>query len=167
MPGSVSSATASLVMHFSLSRAFEHSREYTVRANEEYALGESQRRAITSTSRKVWRLSKRLTPDEYDDLLAFYESVGGPMVPFYFYDGSERTPLWSWDETGASTTGGGPGGRAAGEHSERRAAAGAGSGSESGADGMTHRPAPFPAPQRHEVALLGHARKGPGRVRAR
>ena len=105
MPGSVSSATVSLVMPLSLSRAFEHSREYTVRANEEYALGESQRRAITSTSRKVWRLSKRLTPDEYDDLLAFYESVGGPMVPFYFYDGSERTPLWSWDETGASTTG--------------------------------------------------------------
>ena len=105
MPGSVSSATASLVMHFSLSRAFEHSREYTVRANEEYALGESQRRAITSTSRKAWRLSKRLTPDEYDALLAFYESVGGPMVPFYFYDGTETTPLWSWDATGVSTTG--------------------------------------------------------------
>ena len=105
MPGNVSSATASLVMPLSLSRAFEHSREYAVRANEEYALGESQRRAITSTSRKSWRLSKRLTPDEYDDLLAFYESVGGPMVPFYFYDGSERTPLWSWDATGVSTTG--------------------------------------------------------------
>lgn len=105
MPGSVSSATVSLVMPLSLSRLFEHSREYTVRANEEYALGESQRRAITSTSRKAWRLSKRLTPAEYDDLLAFYESVSGPMIPWLFYDGSERTPLWSWDATGVSTTG--------------------------------------------------------------
>lgn len=92
-------------MPYSLSRLFEHSRECTVRANEEYALGESQRRAITSTSRKAWRLSKRLTPAEYDDLLAFYESVSGPMIPWLFYDGSERTPTWSWDATGVSTTG--------------------------------------------------------------
>lgn len=92
-------------MPHSLSRLFEHSRDYAVRANEGYALGESQRRAITATSRKSWRLSKRLTPDEYDDLLTFYESVGGPMVPVLFYDGSERTPIWSWDATGVSTTG--------------------------------------------------------------
>ncbi len=103
MPGNVSSATSSTVMPLSLSRLFEHSREYTVRENE-YLNGESQRRAMTSTSRKYWRLSKRLTPTEYDALLAFFVARNGPVQPFYFYDGTETVTDWSWDATGVSTT---------------------------------------------------------------
>lgn len=104
MPGSVASATTSLVLPLSLSRAFSHSRLYTVRVNQ-YPNGESQRRSITTTSRKSWRLDKRLTPAEYDTLLAFYQSTHGPVLPFYFYDGTETSPLWSWDATGVATTG--------------------------------------------------------------
>lgn len=104
MPGNVSSATASTVMPLSLSQLFEHSREFSARENE-YPNGESQRRALTATSRKAWRLSKRLTPTEYDALLAFFVARKGPVQPFYFYDGTETVTDWTWDATGASTTG--------------------------------------------------------------
>lgn len=104
MPGSVASATSALVLPLSLSRTFSHSRAYTVRIND-YLNGESQRRAVTTTSRKSWRQDKRLTPAEYDTLLAFYQSTRGPVLPFYFYDGTETSPLWSWDATGVATTG--------------------------------------------------------------
>lgn len=104
MPGNVSSATTTLVLPLSLSRAFAHSRNYTLRTNE-YPLAFSQRRVITTTSRKSWQLAKLLTPTEYDTLLAFYLSVSGPLLPFYFYDGTETAPVWSWDATGVATTG--------------------------------------------------------------
>lgn len=104
MPGNVPTASTAVVMPLSLSRLFEHAREYTIRDNE-YPSGEAQRRAMTTTSRKRWTLSKRLTPTDHDTLRAFFLARRGPVSPFYFYDGSERTPLWSWDATGVSTTG--------------------------------------------------------------
>ena len=104
MPGNVPSASTAVVMPLSLSRLFGHSREYAVRDNE-YLHGEAQRRAMTTTSRKAWQLSKRLTPAQYDTLLAFFVARSGPVNPFYFYDGTETTPRWSWDATGVSTTG--------------------------------------------------------------
>lgn len=105
MPGSVTAASPSAVMPLSLSRLFEHSREWHVLENE-YAMGESQRRAIPSTSRKSWRLAKRLTTAELAALRTFYQSsVQGPLFTFYFYDGTETVPMWGWDATGAATTG--------------------------------------------------------------
>lgn len=104
MPGNVASASTTIVLPLSLSRSFSHSREYTIRSND-YPLGFSQRRAITTTSRKSWQLTKLLTPTQYDALLAFYESVSGPLLPFYFYDGTETSPIWSWDATGVATVG--------------------------------------------------------------
>lgn len=45
------------------------------------------------------------TPAQFDTFMSFYHSVGGPMQPFILYEGAERTPLWSWDNTGVSTVG--------------------------------------------------------------
>lgn len=104
MPGNVASASTSVVMPLSLSRAFGHERAYAVRDNE-YPNGESQRRAVTTTSRKTWSLVKRLTPTEYDALHAFFQARRGSVEPFYFYDGTETTPRWSWDASGVATVG--------------------------------------------------------------
>ena len=48
--------------------------------------------------------------DEYtraasDALRDFFEARGGPTEPFYFYDPYETNPKFSWDPTGAATTG--------------------------------------------------------------
>ena len=94
----------SLVMPLSLSRLFENAREYTVFLNE-YVLGESQRRNITTTSRKRWRLAKRLTTAELAALQTFFFARNGSQGVFYFYDGTETTPFWSWDATGVATVG--------------------------------------------------------------
>lgn len=91
-------------MPLSLSMLFEQQRDFASRENE-YALGEVQVRSMVTTSRKSWRLSKRLTPADYDTLLAFFHARGGPAQPFYFYDGTETSPKWGWDATGVSTTG--------------------------------------------------------------
>jgi hypothetical protein len=102
LPGSVVAAAPVDVMPLSLSRAFMHERTWHMLANE-YRLGESQRRFLPATSRKSWRLAKRLTTDELDDLRTFVEAH--VLTPFYIYDGTETTPKWSWDVTGAVTVG--------------------------------------------------------------
>lgn len=104
MPGSVVSVSTSAVMPLSLSSAFEHSRGWPIRLDE-YLNGESFRRNVGTTSRKSWRLSKRLTTAQLEDLKEFFEDQNGPQLPFFVYDGSETTPAWSWDPTGAATTG--------------------------------------------------------------
>lgn len=104
MPGSVSAVSTSTVMPLSYSLAFEHSRVWPTRVDE-FLNGESFRRSIGSTSRKSWRLAKRLTTAQLADLKTFYSNQNGPQKPFYFYDGTETTPKWSWDATGASSIG--------------------------------------------------------------
>lgn len=106
MPGSVSNAsvTAGTVLPLSLCRSFVHSREWLVREND-YKNGESQRSALVETSRKSWKLSKRLTPAQLATLREFYEDLGGPHEPFYFYDVTETNPKYSYDETGVEATG--------------------------------------------------------------
>jgi hypothetical protein len=104
MPGSVVAVSASAVLPLSLSRAFEHSRAWAIAENS-YALGESQRRTLAGTSRKSWRLAKRLTSTELAALRAFFYQQKGPQIPFYFYDGTETSSAWAWDPTGAATTG--------------------------------------------------------------
>mgnify|MGYP000308328220 FL=1 len=104
MPGSVAAASASAVLPLFISVSFEHARQWGVEDNT-YVCGDSQCRTLTTTSRKTWRLTKRLTPDQWDDLLAFWIARNGTLDPFYFYDGTETTPRWTWDATGVSTTG--------------------------------------------------------------
>jgi len=104
MPGSVQNAAPATVLPHSLCRAFTHTREYPVIDNE-YRNGESQRSVESSTSRKRWRLAKRLTPAQLQVLRAFYEARNGPAEPFYFYDPYETNPKFSYDPTGQAVAG--------------------------------------------------------------
>ena len=104
MPGSVANAAPTLVMPWSLCKAFAHSREYPVIANE-YRNGESQRSRQADTSRKRWSTQRRLTPSILEDFREFYEDRGGGMEAFYFYDPWDASPKFSYDATGASPVG--------------------------------------------------------------
>ena len=104
MPGSVENAAPSMVLPWSLSRAFVRSQEYPVLDNE-YAGGESQRSVLASNSRKRWRLSKRLALAELAALREFYEARKGPQEPFYFYDPWDANPKFSYDPTGQAVPG--------------------------------------------------------------
>lgn len=88
----------------SLSRVFVHSREYAVQVNE-YRNGEAQRGRLTDTSRKHWRLGKRLAPAELQALRDFYDARKASQEPFYFYDPWETVPKFSHDPTGTATQG--------------------------------------------------------------
>jgi len=104
MPDSVQNAVPAAVLPQSLYRAFVHTREYPVIENE-YRSGESQRSVEASTSRKRWRLAKRLTPLQLQELRDFYEARNGPAEPFYFYDPYETSPKFSHDPTGQAVQG--------------------------------------------------------------
>ncbi len=104
MPGSVQNAAPLTVLPASLSRAFVHQREYPVLDNE-FRNGESQRSVQAASSRKRWRLSKRLTPAQLTALRDFYEARKGPTEPFYFYDPYETSPKFSHDPAGGAVTG--------------------------------------------------------------
>lgn len=104
MPGSVVNAVPATVLPQSLCRAFAHAREYALLENE-YRNGESQRGLLASTSRKRWRLGKRLTPTSLQQLRDFYDARKGPQEPFYFYDPYETIPKFSYDPTGTATQG--------------------------------------------------------------
>ena len=100
MPGSVQNASPSTVLPHSLSRAFARSQEYAVLDNQ-YRNGESQRSTLVSTSRKRWRLAKRLAPDALGALRDFYDARNGPQQPFYFYDPYETGPKFTATPSGS------------------------------------------------------------------
>lgn len=104
MPGSIQNAAPTAVMPLSLSRSFAPSREYPLIENE-YKDGTSQRSLQATTSRKRWKLTKRLTPTQLSALRTFYFARNGPLGEFYFYDPFETSPKFSYDPTGVATTG--------------------------------------------------------------
>ena len=104
MPGSIANAAPSTVLPLSLSRSFAPSREYALIENE-YKDGTSQRSLQATTSRKRWKLTKRLTPTQLSALRTFYFARNGPLDEFYFYDPYETSPKFSYDPTGAATAG--------------------------------------------------------------
>lgn len=71
----------------------------------EYPDGSSQRNKLVETSRKRWRLAKRLTPSQLQVLRIFYEARKGATEPLYFYDPYETNPRFSHDPIGASPYG--------------------------------------------------------------
>ena len=99
MPGSVTTSTATTVLPLSLCTAFEESREFPGSGNE-YRNGEFQGAAEATTSRRRWRLSKRITPTTLATLRTFYFARKGPHAAFYFY-----YPFSEHDPTGVSATG--------------------------------------------------------------
>ena len=104
MPGSVQNAAPATVLPQSLSRAFAHERAYPMIENE-YKNGESQRSVLAATSRKRWRLAKRLSVTLLQALRNFYDARNGTTEAFYFYDPYETVPKFSYDPTGVSTVG--------------------------------------------------------------
>ncbi len=104
MPGNVQYASPSTVLPLSLSTAFTETREYPILQNS-YALGENQRSVLASSSRKQFRLGKRLTPSQLVTLRAFYEARKGSHEPFYFYHPYETSPKFSHDPSGVETAG--------------------------------------------------------------
>lgn len=77
----------------------------SIRSSSEYRDGGSQRSVFASTSRKRWRLAKRLTAAQLAELRAFYQARKGSTEPFYFYDPWETNPKFTYDPTGGSPVG--------------------------------------------------------------
>ncbi len=90
MPGSVQTAAPSTVLPETLSRAFQHDREYPVLVNE-YKRGEPETGLLASTSRRRWRLAKRLPPAKLAELFTFWKARSGGIEPFYFDDPIDKT----------------------------------------------------------------------------
>jgi len=108
MPGNLVQATPNGVMPLSLSTAFTEAREY-VQLQNEYHDGTIQRAQFAQTSRRTFRLSKRLGPSDLSALYSFWNSQNGGLTPFTFYNPFEvlagHEPGSNYDATGANTQG--------------------------------------------------------------
>lgn len=104
MPGNVPNASPTELMPFALAKLFRRQQVYAVLRNE-YLDGEPQIGALTDTSRKAWELTVRVPRAEIAAFRAFYTARRGPLEPFYFYDLSETSPPFTYDETGSSVSG--------------------------------------------------------------
>jgi len=112
MPGSVANAVVPvvaghpLVFPFGLCRVFTETLTYAARVNE-YHDGTTQRQALVSSSRRSWKLTRRLTPSLITTLRAFM--LAHPTDAFYFYNpfepGTGQLEGSNYDSTGASLTG--------------------------------------------------------------
>lgn len=104
MPGSVVAVSATEVLPHSLCSAFRCERGWETWENE-FPNGESIRRSRAASSRKSWRLAKKLTAAQLEELRDFFEARQGSLEPFYFYDGTDTATAWAYDETGVATVG--------------------------------------------------------------
>lgn len=112
MPGAVQSAVVPtsggnpLVLPFSLCKEYSQSRALPMNVNE-YHDNSRQVVALVETSRKAWKLSKRLTSSVLGTLYDFWKA--NPNNAFYFYDpfevGTGYAPGSNHDPTGVSTAG--------------------------------------------------------------
>jgi hypothetical protein len=102
MPGSVRNAVSVGVLPFSLCRQLVESREWPARAVE-YHGGETERAALTATSRRSWTMANRLTPAALATLRAFLDTY--PVDAFYLYSMKETSPGFTWDATGVAIAG--------------------------------------------------------------
>jgi hypothetical protein len=85
MPGNILAAVPNGVMPFTLCTAFTESREYAQLQNQ-YRDGTIQRAQLAQTSRRTFRLSKRLSASVLSALYDFWGSQNGGLTPFAFYD---------------------------------------------------------------------------------
>jgi hypothetical protein len=90
------------VLPSSLCRSLIETRQWPVRMVE-YHGGETERMALTATSRRSWQMAKRLTPTALITLREFLEAH--PVDAFYIYVMKETSPPFTWDATGVATAG--------------------------------------------------------------
>ena len=95
-------------MPASLCTAFTESREY-VQLQNQYHDGAIQRSQLVQTSRRTFRLSKRLSASLLSALYSFWVSKNAGLTPFAFYNpfdvGSGQQIGSNYDPTGNSTQG--------------------------------------------------------------
>jgi hypothetical protein len=95
-------------MPASLSTAFTESREYAQLQNQ-YRDGTIQRSQLAQTSRRTFRLSKRLSAPVLSALYSFWVSQKGGLTPFAFYNPFEVVASQqigsNFDPTGNNTQG--------------------------------------------------------------
>jgi hypothetical protein len=108
MPGNIANAAPSGVMPATLCTAFTEEREYAQLQNQ-YHDGTVQRSQLAQTSRRTFRLSKRLSASVLSVLYSFWVSQKGGLTPFAFYNPFEVTSGQqigsNYDPTGNSTQG--------------------------------------------------------------
>jgi len=100
MPGNVANAVPSRVLPYSLCTAFSESREYA-QLQAQYHDGTTERSQLAQTSRRTFKLAKRLPPTLVLALKTFWDAQQGGVMPFLFYNPAEG----AFDSTGNSTQG--------------------------------------------------------------
>ena len=108
MPANLIGATPNGVMPASLCTAFTELREY-VQLQNQYHDGTIQRSQLAQTSRRTFRLSKRLSSSLLSALYSFWGSQNGGLTPFVFYNSfdvaSGQQIGSNYDPTGSNTQG--------------------------------------------------------------
>lgn len=85
MPGNLVQAEPNGVMPESLCTSFTELREY-VQLQNQYHDGTIQRSQLAQTSRRTFRLSKRLSASLRSTLCSFWVSQNAGLTPFAFYN---------------------------------------------------------------------------------
>ena len=108
MPGNLQQAAPNGVMPQSLCTAFTELREYA-QLQGQYHDGTIQRSQLAQTSRRTFRLSKRLNASMLSGLYNFWVSQNGGLTPFAFYNpfdvAAGQQVGSNYDPTGNSTQG--------------------------------------------------------------
>ena len=108
MPENLQNAAPSGVLPASLCTAFTELREY-VQLQNQYRDGTIQRSQLAQTSRRTFRLSKRLNASMVSALYNFWVSQNGGLTPFAFYNPVDVVAGQqigsNYDSTGNSTQG--------------------------------------------------------------
>ena len=108
MPGNILAAVPNDVMPFSLCTTFAELREFAQVQNQ-YRDGTIQRSQLAQTSRRTFRLSKRLSASALAALYSFWGSQNGGLTPFAFYNpldvASGQQIGSNYDPTGNNTQG--------------------------------------------------------------
>jgi hypothetical protein len=90
MPGNLIQAEPNGVMPASLCTAFTELREYAQLQNQ-FHDGTIQRSQLAQTSRRMFRLNKRLNASALATLYSFWVSQNSGLTPFAFYNPFEVT----------------------------------------------------------------------------
>lgn len=85
MPGNIAYEAPTLVFPQTLSTAFAGIRSYT-QLRADYHDGSFQAKLLGQSSRRIFKLAKKLNATQLGTLRAFWDSVGGPLNSFFFYN---------------------------------------------------------------------------------
>ena len=108
MPGNLTQSEPNGVLPASLCTAFTELREYSQLQNQ-FHDGTVQRSQLAQTSRRTFRISKRLSASVLSALYSFWDSQNGGLTAFAFYNPFDVVggqPIGSnYDSTGNNTQG--------------------------------------------------------------